>query len=75
MSINDQIRTVLDVAYRLELRGKLPVIVKTSSSVHYLGNATTHSNASLIGLACGISCEKVSRAQLTGDCRTFFMLH
>jgi hypothetical protein len=54
--------------------GSLPVLVKTSKGIRHLGFANTHDDAVLLGVMCRISCERVSRTQVIGDPRIFFML-
>lgn len=53
----------------------LPVFAAVRATVVYLGHAATHGDAQTLGLQRGISCERSSRATLTGDCRKFFVLH
>jgi len=55
--------------------GTLPVFVSVSSGVRMLGFADDHRTAALLGVAEGISCERVSRARVGDDPRTFYVLH
>ena len=72
MSDSETIKALL--ARSQAVAPNLPVIVKTASGVQHLGNCRTHNDASLMGLCCGIKCEKVSRAQIDGG-PIFFLLH
>lgn len=53
----------------------LPVIVKVRDHARYVGNAQTPAEAELLGIAHGLSCERISRGHIRGDARQFFALH
>ena len=53
----------------------LPVIAKVHNHARYFGKAQTHAEAELLGIANGVSCERISRGKLDGDARQFYVLH
>lgn len=76
MTERERIIELLNTAGRTNLGPKsLPVLTKVSSGIQYLGNVATHQDAELMGLMCGVSCTKISRAKVDGDERIFFLLH
>lgn len=53
----------------------IPVFAALQGTASYLGDAESHAQAEALGLAAGVSCERISKATLAGDCRKFFVLH
>lgn len=55
--------------------GFLPVLIKVNAGILYLGDASSHKQAMLMGLANDYSCDKCSRATIGNNPQKFYLLH